>query len=278
VDKDCDGTVGEGYDSACNLLAAFTGSASDAPGGQRIKDSSGYLYYLSYDQGFYRVPPGGGTSELLLADSELSCNGLLGNVYVREDDMVLLDGCDYGVVVYDPSTDTWEVYSEIEDPYVNYSFGVLADSEGNVIHLYTGTVIHTDLSTEVASIFGLYSVITDDYVYTLESSYIYRQEHSGGNREQWGSGISDGYGLAIGADGSLYVGQGNTDSSTIFKIPAGGGTALSFTNVPIRVTAVIADADGSIYASGYSPNNSLYLIDPDTGDVSGYGCDPSVGC
>jgi cysteine-rich repeat protein len=279
--EDCeDGNVlhGDGCSAWC-VVEPFGPPAPGEPGGQNVFDSAGNHYYLSYSGGLHRVPPGGGPIVSLVTPAAAGNNGFGGAVHVQDDDTVLFQGGSR-VIRYVPSTGELQTYATI--PFDNYGMGTIVDANENVLAMRVRRVIHPDGTQDEIPWVTDYVITTADWIYLLQGNQVLRTRFDGSETTTWGTGLSDSYGLAIGASGELYVGQGNTTPSTLFRIPPGGGAATVFASIPVPVLSVTTDAAGMVYVAGYggSHHDALFLVDPATGDVTVYGCDAGspAGC
>jgi hypothetical protein len=265
----------------CSAYGAyFTAPAAGAPGGQKIFDSAGYLYYPSFHGGLCRVPPGGGTIEVLVSlTSAGGLAGMSGSVYVAGDHAVLYEGVG-NVFSYDPTPKSSTSFATLGGLAVGaFGLGVLSDSAGHVIALRQDVAFNSNGSSAgPLSFAGDYMVFSDRWVYVMSATRntVWRMCFDGSGASAYGTGFGDGYGLALGSDGSLYFGQGNTNPATIYKVPPGGGTVIPLTQVPMAVLAVAADPNASaIYVSGTGDENTVWRIDTTSGAKMVYGCDPN---
>jgi len=159
-----------------------------------------------------------------------------------------------------------------------YGFGLLQDSTGQVALLGNDVIFSSDgSSNSSASWLSGYGVIAPTAYFVNQSSSISWDCFNGTSfQSTYGSGITDGYGLALGADGSLYGSQGNHNPAAVYKIPPGGGAATTITTVPMAVVTVEADSAGqNIYLAGYGDGNTVWQLNLATGVKTVYGCDPN---
>jgi hypothetical protein len=277
IDNDCDRSIDEDFNYSCLSEELLSGPPADAPGGMRILDDSGALYYTTYTGGLYVVPPGGGVATQLVTREQTGAYGFLGNASVTDDGLVLFDGGEKGLLAYDPASGGLSVYSQATARSGSYGWSHFLDASGLIGVGSSQTLLLTDGTTELVEFFAPYILVTSQFVYAMYSSFgeIERYGLEGQDAITWATDMSDNYGLALGADGALFVGQGNHNPSIIYRIAPEGGAASAFSTVPIAVTAVISSADGRIFVSGY-PGNDLYEIDPITGESAVYGCDPAA--
>jgi len=251
---------------------------TNAIGGLNPFDSQGNLYLFRYGRAdIYRIPYGGGVAQVAVSGSTIigfagsPSSGLMGIPYVQNDTNILFNAGTQ-IAAFDLTTNSLSTVGSVS--YSNSTYGkanLAIDNDGNIYGGAGNTIIHPDGSQTTTSITNEYSVVTDDYVYQLNTpgSQIKRYNKDGSGQMVYASGFGDGYGLAMGLDGSLYVGQGNSNPTTIYKIPPGGGTASVLAVVPSTLTMnLVCDQYGNLYVSGY---NTVYRINLSTEEVEVYG-------
>jgi hypothetical protein len=267
----------------CSTYGPIYGPASGTIGGVRDFDSKGDLFINSEGGGMVEVPPGGGQVVLLAGySSSLHTDGLLGTPLVLADDSVLVAGVDSSqtnAVIYH-----WVPGSSGVTPWGTggaanaFGFGLLLDTNNDVIDLRDGQVFKNGgTSWFLEGWLGDDAVITPTGVFHFSSvaTQIDESCFDGSSSLTYASGFTDGYGFAMLPDGSMYVGQGNHDPSTIWKISPGGGSASALTTVPMGVPTLAPDPQGSyVYGAGYGDGNTVWRIDTTSGAIMVYGCDP----
>jgi hypothetical protein len=265
----------------CTAYGFFGAPAANEPGGMHVFDSQGYLYFVSFTAGLSRVPPGGGTVEVVVSNATVGYNYMAGSVYVLADDTVLFQGPNT-ILRYHPTTKTYTTFAAAPETNDKIGMGILADAAGNVIALRKNQVFDKNgnpLGTVPWA--GDFMVFSSTWTYVMGNTHNYVLEEcfDGTDNASWPSPIgsfSDGAGLAMGADGSLYFGQGNTNPATIYKLGPAGGVPTLLTGVPMDVLGLEIDPTGTtLYASGAGDFNTVWAIDVASGSKVVYGCDPN---
>jgi hypothetical protein len=252
----------------------FTGPPPGKPGGQSVVDSKGNLYILNYDGGggLLQIPAGGGTSVVVADRNALMINGGLGAPFVEKGDTVLVQGA-ANIYRYTPNQGV-AVWSAMI-PMGFYSWDVLGDVNGTILATRSGSVWNSNGTAKSMFAYpSAFMLITATSSYAISGDTVTISCHDGSKSVAWGTGLTDGYGLAIAPDGSLWAGQGNHNPSAIWRVPPGGGAAVSVLTVPEDVTSVVADPTGFIYVAGFSDGNTVWRIDPVKMTKVVYGCDP----
>ena len=210
----------------------------------------------------------------------------LGTPYVELDDTVTVWGYDHArslvtlVQVTPTSSPQLNVKASVPRANSPNGFPVIKDARGGYSMTAYGVFFVADGGTETQSgIYGPYSLVTPTSVLTLRND---RKLHStcfdGSNDLVLATGLVDEYGLALGVGGALYVGQGNTRPSTVFRISPDAGVS-AVTTLPMSVYALAPDPSGQfVYATG-SAGKTVWRIDVSEGPSYGskvvFGCDPS---
>jgi hypothetical protein len=272
----------DGGCGGCSMYGVVTGPASGTLGGQRAFDAQGYLYIDVFSAGLVRVPPGGGTVQVLVTNTQASYLGTGGVPFVEAGGTVLYQA-QGAVMRYNPATQTSTTFAAATaagGTNDNYGEGILEDSAGHVLVLRKGLVFNASdgspATTRQSWILD-YMVLTPTWVYNVGATrnYLLRTCFDGGGGELWGSGITDAYGLAVDGGGTLYFSQGNTNPATVFKVPWSGGAAQAVTTVPSNVLALAIDPSGqAVYTAGGN-DATIWKIDTTTGAKVVYGCDPA---
>jgi hypothetical protein len=240
----------------------------------------GDLFITSSGGGVLEVPPGGGPVTVVLTPAQVHENGFLGPPLVMTDNSLLVQGADSSqttavIYRYVPSTAGLQMWAT--DPRGSYyGRSLVQDANGSVLSLGSGTIFSSDgTMSQAANWLSIYAVIGPTAFYVESGgTAIEKLCFDGSHSTPYASGITDGYGLAIGSDGALYSSQGNTNPATVWKVPPGGGTAISFATVPMDVVTVEADPSGPyIYLAGSLDGNTVWRVDTSTGAKVVYGCD-----
>ncbi len=240
----------------------------------RVFDSLGRLYAMTWDGGLIRVPAGGGTSVPVVGKASTGLQGHAGTPFVDADDTVLFQAAGR-VLRYAPSSGMFTTFANASVTSDFFGFGVLMDSRDQVIALRKGMVFDS-AGASVGSISAIdYLVLTDAWVFMQAPTrnFLHRLCWDGSLLTQYAGVFSDGYGLALGPDGALYFGQGNTNPSAIYRVAPGGGAPTEIARVPMAVFGVGIDVAGAyLYVSG-SDFDTVWQIRTTNGAKLVYGCD-----
>ena len=276
--------------TSCSGFGPLYGPAAGTNGGQRVFDSQGALYMLSYRGGLVKVPPGGGFVTIVANATSVSGGsfGWSGQPLVLADDSVLLSG---ETAIYRFSTSGIAVWSA---PYAPLTFGpgLLQDSQGQVLD----TIFHRLYSSSGALVTTMtFSTPQTVSAMVLTPQMVLMNCATVGLRGACFDGTLLGNlseftdvrtGLARGADGSLYFGAsppfGGTDS-TIYRAPQGGGSPTVFATLPglTALTSLVGNVGGTdLFASGSTPGNDgsiVWKVSLSDGSRVVYGCVNTAG-
>ena len=259
----------------------FGPAASNASGGQRVMDSQGFLYITSYwdmagSGTFGRVPPGGGTVEVLKT-SMTDFGGTYawaGEPYVLDDDTVLVSA-NSGIVHYEPTSGTIAPYNA--GTTNGFGFSVVVDASKRIL----ATGMSPDFfepsaaGRQVGTFASSYATIFGGWLYAVEGSSVEQRCLDGvtvAPVRSWTT--TDAYGAAIGADGDLYVTQGNTSSPGVYRVDLSGGSVTLVATIPGYDGAgyLAADTAGMLYVVPW-PGHTVWRVNPATGARFVYGCE-----
>jgi len=143
--------------------------------------------------------------------------------------------------------------------------GSYSDGKLSAFNPATGAVKWSFAAAGSSTIRGTPAVAADGTIYVAgyDSGIVYAVNPDGSQKWQYASGANISSPIAIGADGTVYVGTDNTASSVLIALNPDGSLKWSFDLAAETRGSVNFGADGTVYARDYAGN--LFAIDPANG-------------